>query len=277
MATIADDTRPNLLRLFNRPRPLVAMLHVPALPGTPRAALSPDAIVRHVCTEARTLADAGFDGLIIENMHDLPYLRGRVDAEIVALLTAVTAAVTAEVSVPLGVQVLAGANREALAVAHAGGAAFIRAENFVFAHVADEGLMDEAAAGPLLRYRRRIGAVNIALLADIKKKHASHAITADVALVETARAAAFAGADGVIITGVATGTPAAPAEVAEVASAVDLPVWVGSGVTPANLPGLWPHAAGFIVGSCLKQGGRWSAPLDPQRIADLRAAAAALR
>src|SRR6185295_17642379 len=110
-------------------------------------------------------------------------------------------------SLPLGVQVLAGANKEALAVAHAAGCQFIRAEGFVFAHVADEGLMPEADAGSLLRYRRAIGAEHIAVLADIKKKHSSHAITADVDLAETAKAAEFFGAEGVVVTGTATGEP----------------------------------------------------------------------
>jgi predicted TIM-barrel enzyme len=66
-------------------------------------------------------------------------LRQRVGPEIVSGMAAVVNAVRAAVDVPLGVQILAGANREALAVALAAGAAFIRAENFVFAHVADEG------------------------------------------------------------------------------------------------------------------------------------------
>src|SRR6185295_9518480 len=108
------------------------------------------------------------------------------------------------VKLPLGVQVLAGANREALAVALCCGAAFVRVEGYVFAHVADEGLID-ASAGELLRYRRAIGAEHIKVFADIKKKHASHALTADVSLAETGRAAEFFLADGVIVTGSATG------------------------------------------------------------------------
>jgi hypothetical protein len=57
------------------------------------------------------------------------------------------------VSLPLGIQVLAGANLWAIAVAHACSASFVRVEGFVFAHVADEGLI-ESTAGSLLRYRR---------------------------------------------------------------------------------------------------------------------------
>ena len=94
------------------------------------------------------------------------------------------------VPLPLGVQVLAAANEEAIAVALACGATFVRVEGFVFAHVADEGLV-EADAGPLLRYRAAVGAEHVRVFADIKKKHSAHAITADVDVVETAHAAEF--------------------------------------------------------------------------------------
>jgi membrane complex biogenesis BtpA family protein len=253
--------------LSGRPRPvLLAMIHVQALPGTPRSRLTIAEIAAHAVNEARLLTEQGVDAIVLENMHDTPYLRQQVGPEIVAAMTAVATAVRAETKLPLGVQVLAGANDAALAVAQAAGCQFIRAENFVFAHVADEGLMPAADAGPLLRYRRLIGADEIAVLADVKKKHAAHALTADVSLAETARAAEFFGADGVVVTGTATGEPTAAGDVLEVNRAVDVPVLVGSGATPENLSPLVPHVDGFIVGSWLKKDGRWDNPPDPQRV-----------
>ena len=61
---------------------------------------------------------------------------------------------------PCGIQILAGANREALAVAHAAGLDFVRVEGFAFAHVADEGLVESSAAA-LLRFRKHIGAERV--------------------------------------------------------------------------------------------------------------------
>jgi predicted TIM-barrel enzyme len=113
----------------------------------------------------------------------------------------------------------------------------------------------------LLRYRRSIGAERILIFADIKKKHAAHAITADVTLVETAKTAEFFLADGVIVSGPTTGEPASPDEVRDVVLAVGGPVLVGSGVTVANLA-QFPTAHGFIVGSSVKQGGVWCNALD---------------
>jgi uncharacterized protein len=255
--------------LFGAPKAVVGMVHVGALPGTPLSARAMPAIIEQAVGEARLLAEAGLDAVMIENMHDRPYLRQQVGPEIVSAMTAILDAIRAGVDKPLGVQILAGANREAMAVALAGGAAFIRAENFVFAHVADEGLMPDAEAGPLLRYRREIGAEHIRIFADVKKKHSSHAITADVDLARTAKAAEFFGADAVVITGTATGEPVALEDVREASAAVELPVAIGSGITPENLPELWDLADVFIVGSFFKHDGQWYQPPDPDRLVAL--------
>ena len=254
------DTRESMISLFHARRALIGMIHVGALPGTPAAARSVDELVDTAIAEALAYRDAGFNAVMIENMHDVPYLKGRVGPEITAAMAVIARELHFEVDLPLGVQVLAGANREALAAALAGNASFIRAEGFVFGHVADEGWI-EASAGELMRYRREIGAGDVRVFADIKKKHSAHAITADIDLVETARSAEFFRADAVIVTGTATGRAADAAEVEAVAHAVKVPVFVGSGLTPDNLAS-FAAADGFIVGSSVKYGGLWSNALD---------------
>lgn len=251
--------------IFGAPRALIGMIHVGALPGTPAAREPLAALVDRAVAEARLFAQAGYDALMVENMHDRPYLKGAVGPEIVACMAAVAREVRRACDLPLGVQILAGANREALAVALAAGARFVRVEGFVFAHVADEGLI-EAGAPELLRYRRALGAgaEDVAIFADIKKKHSAHAITADVSLVETAHAAEFFLADGLIVTGTATGAATSPAEVEAVAEAAALPVLVGSGATPENV-GRYAAADGVIVGSYVKHDGRWENPVDSAR------------
>ncbi len=253
--------------LFGVPRALVGMIHLDALPGTPSGRLAPEEIALRAVAEARVYRDAGFHGLAIENMHDRPYLKGRVGPEIVAAMTLIGLEVRGAVALPLGLQILAGANLEALAVARTIGAAFVRVEGFVFAHVADEGLI-ESCAGELLRYRRAIGAESVRVFADVKKKHSSHALTADVPLTDTALAAEFALADGVVVTGFATGEPTDRAEVAAVAAALKIPTLVGSGVTPENV-GRYAAADALIVGSSVKSDGHWASPLDPRRAENL--------
>ncbi len=244
------------------------MVHIGALPGTPASREPIGAIAARAAEEAALLARAGFDAVLIENMHDAPYLARDVGPEIVAGMTTAGRAVRETVgdAFPLGVQVLAGANRAALAVALAIGAGFIRAEGFVFASVADEGLLASADAGPLLRYRRAIGAEHVAIYADIKKKHSSNAITGDVSLAETARAATFFRADGVIVTGSTTGAAADDADVREAKAACELPVLVGSGVTRDTVRQTLALADAIIVGSALKRDGDWRNPPDPARI-----------
>jgi uncharacterized protein len=249
--------------LFGVRRALIGVIHLRALPGTPGNNLEVAAIASIAVEEARQYEQAGFNGVMIENTHDRPYLKAAVGPEIVAAMAVIGAEVRRATGLPLGIQVLAGANSSALAVALACGASFVRVEGFVFAHVADEGLI-EASAGALLRYRRAIGADHIRVFADVKKKHSAHAITADLDIVETAHAAEFFIVDGVIVTGVATGQPAEPAEVNSVGRAVSVPTIVGSGITTENLIH-YSDADGFIVGSSIKKDGLWSNPIDPDR------------
>ncbi|RLS45821.1 MAG: BtpA family membrane complex biogenesis protein [Planctomycetota bacterium] len=258
-------------------RGIIGMVHVGALPGTPRGRMTPQELVTHAVREARTLRDAGFDAIMLENMHDRPYLGGGIGAEIVACMAAVCAAVRAAVACPIGIQILGGGSREALAVAHATGLEFVRAENFVFAHVADEGLMTEAAAGPLLRFRKSIGADHVQVFADIKKKHAAHAITGDIDIAACARAAEFFLADGVIVTGTETGAAVDERELNSVRAATKLPVFTGSGATTESVARLLSNADAVIVGSFVKEGGRWEHAVCPKRAADFVNAARGAR
>lgn len=254
------DSKGIIHSVFGVPRALIGVIHVGALPGTPANQRDVDKIAEAAAIEARAYAAAGFHGLVMENTHDRPYLKGSVGPEITAAMAVIGAEVRRVSKLPLGVQILAGANTAAMAVAHACGASFVRVEGFVFAHVADEGLI-ESTAGELLRYRRAIGAERVRIFADIKKKHSSHAITADVDLAETARAAEFFQADGVILSGTATGRPTDPDEVLAVSEAVGIPTLVGSGVTPENIADL-TAADALIVGSSVKEDGLWFNRLD---------------
>uniref|UniRef100_A0A3Q4G7A7 Zgc:162297 n=1 Tax=Neolamprologus brichardi TaxID=32507 RepID=A0A3Q4G7A7_NEOBR len=247
------------LELFGRLKSVViGMIHVKALPGSPLGSLKMSEISEAACREAAIYRDAGVDGLIVENMHDVPYSLS-VGAEVSACMTAVCCSVRAVCpSLPIGAQILTAANQQALAVALASGLDFIRAEGFVFAHVADEGLLN-AGAGELLRYRKQIGAEHVQIFTDIKKKHSSHALTSDVSVAETARAAEFflsdALSDDVYIA------EAAP----DVSQSVGIPVLIGSGVTYDNVES-YLDANAMIVGSHFKLGGHWANEVDPQQV-----------
>ncbi len=244
---------------------IIGMIHVDPLPGTPKSQAAMPDIIAKAREEALLYKNAGVDMLAIENMHDIPYLNRQVGPEIVAAMTVVGYELKQATGLRCGIQILAGANHEALAAAQAAGLDFIRAEGFVFAHVADEGFIG-AAAGNILRYRRQIEATDILVLTDIKKKHSSHAITADVDIVETAHAAEFFLSDGVIVTGAATGAEADVEELKQVKEAVKIPVLIGSGITLQNVHRYLAVADALIIGSYFKCEGHWTQTVDTERV-----------
>ena len=262
--------------LFTSPKPVIGVIHVGALPGTPRNYQNVAQLVKSAREEAHLYRETGVDGVIIENMHDVPYLRAQVGPEIVSAMTAIGTEVKIEAALPVGIQILAGANIEAIAVAHAAGLDFIRAERYAYAHVADEGLIQSSAAR-LLRYRKMIGAANVQVWADIKKKHASHSITADVSLGESAETVEFMEADSVIVTGSVTGKPPSIEDVREAKSHCSLPVVLGSGISEKNIRDFYSHADGFIVGTSFKQDGHWAKPVDATRVNRFMSVVAGLR
>jgi membrane complex biogenesis BtpA family protein len=238
------------------------MVHLRPLPGSPRYDGDMQALLDGARRDADALLEGGCDALLVENMGDVPYLRGRVLPETVAAMARATERVV-DLGVPVGVQLLAAANREALGVAVATGARFIRAEAFAYAHVADEGWLD-ACAGELLRARAALGA-EVAVWADVQKKHSAHAVTADLSLDELAHGTAFVGADALVVTGARTGASTSIDDLLAAKSA-GLPVAVGSGVAVRDAAQLAAVADALIVGSALKHDGDWRKPVELARV-----------
>lgn len=252
--------------LFAKPKPIIAMVHTGPSPGVPGYVCVESAVERAIA-ETEVYLSAGVDGLIIENMRDFPCVAEDLQGpEVVASLTRVACAVKRRAKrIPVGIQVLFQANKTAIAVAHVAGCDFIRAEGWTHAHVSDKGIAT-ASAGEVVRYRASIGANNISVFADIKKKHASHAWTSDLGIGAIAETMELHQADAVIVTGVSTGRAANVDDLNDARVNTSLPVIVGSGVTHENLSKLSVHADGFIVGSAFKENGRWDAPVSEERV-----------
>jgi membrane complex biogenesis BtpA family protein len=254
-------------KLFGKNKPVIGMIHIDPLPGTPKYKDSVKQIIEKSIDEAKIYLDAGIDAIAIENMHDTPYLKRNVGEEITSLMSIIGYEIKNRTQIPVGIQILAGANRQAIAAAHSAGLDFIRAEGFVFSHIADEGIFD-SDAGELLRYRKSIGADNILVFTDIKKKHSSHKITEDISIVETAKAAEFFLSDGVVITGSHTGKPADIQEISSVKKQISLPIIVGSGITDTNIEDYFNISDGWIIGSYFKKGGNWKNGVDSERVSN---------
>jgi membrane complex biogenesis BtpA family protein len=275
MQLISDRTPSAIREIFGRDKVLIGMVHCPPLPGAPRyRGAAMEEILDACLRDAERLVAGGLHGLIVENHGDIPFAKPEdIGPETAACLSVVTDRVRRATGVPVGVNVLANAPLPAIATAVAGGASFVRVNQWANAYVANEGFM-EGRAGEAMRYRAALGAGHVRIFADVHVKHGSHAIVADRSIPELARDLAFFDADCVIATGQRTGNAASPAEIDEIASATHLPLLVGSGVTEDNIVEILARTSGVIVASSLKEGGVWWNPVDPARVRSFVARAA---
>ncbi|MBN1422534.1 MAG: BtpA/SgcQ family protein [Planctomycetes bacterium] len=254
--------------IFHERKPIIGVLHLAPLPGSPRYANDPEGIRERARIESRMLFDAGVDAVVVENFGDVPFHKDRVPPETIAFLSVIAREVAGLGTV--GVNVLRNDAAAGLAVALAAGASFIRVNVHIGAYVTDQGII-EGRAADTLRIRRALG-VRAGIFADVAVKHASPLGPRPIA--EEARDAVERGlADAVIITGPATGAPPSEEDVLAVRAATRAPVIVGSGVTEETVSRFLAIADGIIVGTALERGGMPGAPLDPDRVARfLRAA-----
>ncbi len=271
--------KPNAIQaIFARRKAVIGVIHLHALPGSPNYdGASMDALLAHALSEAERYRAGGLDGLIVENHGDIPFSKpADLGPETAACMAVITQAVRTATSLPVGVNVLANGAVQALAVAKAAGAAFIRVNQWANAYVANEGFM-EGRAAEAARYRAWLHARDVKIFADVHVKHGAHAITADRSIAELARDVEFFDADVAIATGQRTGDSATTEELRTIAAGTSLPVAVGSGVNPDNVGDILSIADAVIVASYLKQDGVWWNEVDPDRVATFMQAVAKAR
>lgn len=267
MSLISDRPAHAIDQIFGRSKALIGMIHCPPFPGAPRYKGEPLAQIYDSCLrDAEALIANGMHGLVIENHGDVPFLKpDDITCETAAFMAVVTDRLKTAFGVPIGINVLANAPIPAIAIAAAGGAEFIRVNQWANAYVANEGFI-EGRAGEALRFRARLRQDGIRIFADAHVKHGAHAIVADRSIPELTRDLAFFDADGVIATGQRTGDAANPAEIKVIRDATHLPLLVGSGVSEANIGEILALTNGVIVASSLKVDGVWWNAVDPARV-----------
>ncbi|HAX25945.1 MAG TPA: phosphorybosylanthranilate isomerase [Chloroflexi bacterium] len=247
---------------------LIGVVHLPPLPGSPRSHQGLDECLAWARRDARALLEGGADGVIIENFHDVPFFSDSVPSITVAAMTAICRELRADIPVEIGVNVLRNDASAALAIAVASGADFIRVNVHSGAMLTDQGIITGRAA-ETLRLRRALNAEHIRIFADVLVKHA---VPLGSQSMERAVADAVERglADAVIVTGTATGSAALPEDVRRAVAATSAPIYVGSGISDANVTDYVPPAAGVIVGSWLKVDGLVANPVDVARVRALR-------
>ena len=262
--------RPRLKSLadfFGVPKPVIGMVHLWPLPGAPGYTgygLGP--IVEHALRDAEALVEGGVDGLMVENMWDLPYYVGRDVKPEGMTAQAVAAAEVARrfSSLPVGINVIHNGGVVCLAIAVAAGARFIRVCILTGARLWDTGELDHGCAAELLRKRKELHAEHIHIFADVDKKHSVAFPGLDLAThIEWTE---FYGADAVIVSGKMTGSAPDLEDVRETGRLASRPVLIGSGGSEENIAAFLQYADGVIVGSSLKKDGVMENPVDPARV-----------
>jgi len=240
---------------------LIGVIHLPPLPGSPRAGKNAmRAAVERAASDAKALAQAGFEAILIENFGDAPFFKAGVPPiTIAAMTTCALETREAAPNLPLGINVLRNDAHAALAIAAASGASFIRVNVLSGARVTDQGLV-EGRAAEVLRERAAI-AKDVRIFADVDVKHSAPLAVREIE-DEVEELADRALADAILVTGTATGSPADEGDLQRVRAATTKPVFVASGVTERTVKSLLAKCDGVIVGTAIKRGRRAGGPVD---------------
>jgi hypothetical protein len=261
----------NLHQIFKTPNPIIGVVHLLPLPTSPRWGGSLKAVIDRAEQEVTALASGGVDGVIVENFFDAPFTKNQVDPAVVSAMTLIVQRLMNLVTLPVGINVLRNDAQSAMAIATCVRAQFIRVNVLTGVMATDQGLI-EGQAHQLLRYRRELGS-DVKILADVLVKHARPLGSPNLttAVQETLERGL---ADGVILSGWATGSPP-PLEDLELAYAAanGKPVFIGSGANWENISTLMQAADGVIVSSSLKRRGQIEQPIDPIRVSQFVEAA----
>ncbi|MEE8105312.1 MAG: BtpA/SgcQ family protein [Planctomycetota bacterium] len=245
---------------------VIGVVHLKPLPGSPGYGGDMDAVLAAATADARAYSTGGADALIVENFGDIPFFGGPVPAETIAAMTAATLAVGRSVELPLGINVLRNDARAALGIAAAAGARFIRVNVHAGAMATDQGVL-EGRAAETMRLRAALSH-EILVLADVHVKHARP--LTDESLEDAAcNLHHRAHADGVIVSGSATGAATSLEDLCRVRAVLpDAKLFAGSGVTTQHVAEVLRVANGVIVGTALKRDGDIDAPVDAKRVLD---------
>ncbi len=259
-----DSKLVDLIQIFKTENPIIGVVHLLPLPTSPRWGGSLRAVVERAAQEATALASGGVNGIIVENFFDAPFTKGQVDPAVVSAMTLIVHQLMDLLTLPVGINVLRNDAHSGLAIASCVGAKFIRVNVLTGVMATDQGLI-EGQAHELLRYRRELGS-DVQILADVLVKHARPLGSPNLttAVQETIQRGL---ADGVILSGWATGSPPTleDLELAK-AAALGTPVFIGSGASWENISTLMGAADGVIVSSSLKRHGRIEQTIDPIRV-----------
>jgi hypothetical protein len=251
--------------VFGDKKPLIGMIHLGPLPGSPRYDGDLAGIVARARADAQALQAGGMDGCMFENFGDAPFYPNRVPPVTVAAMTWVISQVRPKLRIPFGVNVLRNDAAAAVSIAAVTGARFVRVNVHIGAALTDQGII-EGTAFDTVRLRAALGA-DVAILADVAVKHSEAIGGRRPVEFEACEAAERGLADAVVVTGSATGDPGSPWDIRSVKAEIPgVPVLAGSGVLPETVQEFLEVADGVIVGSAIELQGKAGQPVEAARV-----------
>jgi membrane complex biogenesis BtpA family protein len=266
MSDVAETgkQRSVLEQLFGRTRPVIAMMHLPPLPGRPLydARGGMVAIIDALRRDLDILQESGVDGLLFCNEGDRPYAL-HIDRAQVAAMAAAIGELRPSLQLPYGVDMLWDP-LAALAVAQAVQASFVR-EVFTGVYDSDMGLWQPDVA-TAFDYRKQIGAEEVRLFFNIEPEFARPLSPRPIAAL--ARSVVVSSlADAILISGPMAGAEVDLSHIREAkAAAPTTPVLANTGVRIETVRATLAVADGVIVGTGLKRDGYTWNPVDPERV-----------
>lgn len=246
-------------------KPLIGMIHMPALPGAPNNTMSMTELTKFALSEAAKLERAGLDACIVENMGDTPLFKEGLPPFTVAAMTNLTREVVKHTRMKVGVNMLRNACEEALSVAHVAGAQFIRCNVLIGAYATDQGII-EGCAARVSRLRKELGS-DVLVFGDVHVKHAYPIFNVEIEYAAQ-DLAERGGADAVIVSGARSPVPPSIERVKRVKGAIGKPVLIGSGIGLSNIRRFYSLSDGVIIGEPdFKVRGVWGGPSDEKAYA----------
>lgn len=253
-----------LEEIFHTKKPIIAMLHLDALPGDPyyNDEGGMELVLRHAKEDLLALQKGKVDAVMFSNEFSLPYLT-KVKPETVAAMAYIIGALRQDITVPYGVNVLWDPERS-LDVAKATGAKFVR-EIFTGVYGSDFGIWN-TNVGETIRHQVRLGAKDVKLLFNIVPEAAAY--LGDRSIESIAKSTIFNNRpDALCVSGLTAGTETDSAILKRVKDiAQDTVVIANTGVRPANVKEQLSIADAAIVGTTFKVDGKFENHVDYQRV-----------
>jgi len=256
-----DLYAPRQIEIFNIVKPVIGMIHLKPLPGTPKWENDLEDIIDYALGDFEALIAGGVDGIILENFMDRPFKQRIRDPETIAAFSIIAWEIRKRATVPVGINLLRNSGIEAMAIACIVGADFIRVNAYSEPLWSSEGLL-QPIARDIQSLKSKLNC-KVKIFADVNCKHSKPIMDLIEASIEAHRRGS---ADALIVSGSRTGEPVNPIDLYLVRKYTSIPIVLGSGARPGNLGMYWKLVDAFIVGTYFKRHGNVFEPVDTDRV-----------